>query len=211
MTAVTGDPEGPAPSSVDGRSARRTRNRDAVLDAVHELFTERNTFPTLESVAARSGVSLRSIHRYFPDNQGMMLEAIARRVALTDPLFQLDGLGQGTLEERITSLVDQRLAIYAASSATIRVALAVADTMPLIAAQVQHRQRELAGQARTHFAREAKAMPAGHAEAMLTCVELLCQFESIDLLLEHRGWPTSAVRETLRSGLRALLSDPSAG
>ncbi len=43
----------------DGRTARRDRNSDAVLDAVHELFVEGQLVPTVEEVAARSGVSTR--------------------------------------------------------------------------------------------------------------------------------------------------------
>ena len=34
---------------VDGRTARRDRNSDAVLDAVHELFVERQLVPTVEA------------------------------------------------------------------------------------------------------------------------------------------------------------------
>ena len=66
-SAATAEP------AVDGRTARRDRNRDAVLDAVIELFTEGHVGLVAADVAERSGVSLRSVYRYFDD-----LEALAR-------------------------------------------------------------------------------------------------------------------------------------
>lgn len=41
---------------VDGRNARRDRNTEAVLDAVHDLFVEGLIFPSVDDVARRSGV-----------------------------------------------------------------------------------------------------------------------------------------------------------
>ena len=50
---------------LDGRQARRQRNIDAVLDVVLEMFAEESMFPTIEQAATRSGLSLRSLYRYF--------------------------------------------------------------------------------------------------------------------------------------------------
>ena len=52
---------------VDGRVARRQRNIDAVLDVVMDMFVEEAMFPTIEQAATRSGLSLRSLYRYFAD------------------------------------------------------------------------------------------------------------------------------------------------
>ncbi len=189
---------------VDGRSARRARNRNAVLDAVHELFTEIRTFPTLESVAARSGVSLRSIHRYFPDSQGLMLEALARRVGLTATLYDLE-VGEGPLEERIESLVEQRLTIYAEAHSTIRVAFAVQDSMPRIAEQVRAREAQLVTQLEKQFAPELEALGPSHAQTVLACVEVLTHFEGLDRLHEAKGLPREEVHRVLVDGLHRLL------
>jgi AcrR family transcriptional regulator len=196
----------PEETRVDGRSARRARNREAVLDAVHELFTEQRSFPTLESVAARSGVSLRSIHRYFPDSEGLMLEALARRISLADPLYELDRVGQGTLPERIERLVDHRLEIYERAHATIRVALAVADTMPLIAVQVERREKQVRDQVRAHLGPDLAALTAEQRDAVLSCAEVLTHFAAIDRLREGRGMSRDQVRATLVEGLTRLMA-----
>ena len=64
--------------TTDGRVARRQRNIDAVLDVVLEMFAEDAMFPTIEQAATRSGLSLRSLYRYFAD-PGELLEAAIKR------------------------------------------------------------------------------------------------------------------------------------
>ncbi len=71
--------EGPGlAATIDGRSARRERNRDAVLDAVIDMFTEGSLTPGPAEVAVRSGVSIRSVHRYFEDTDNMICAAMDR-------------------------------------------------------------------------------------------------------------------------------------
>ena len=70
-----------------GRPLRRdaARNRERILAAAAELFTERGLQVTLDEVARRAGVGVGTVYRRFPDKE-----------ALTDALF----------EERLTALVD---------------------------------------------------------------------------------------------------------
>ena len=60
--------------AVDGRHARKERNRDAVVAATMELL-ERGCFtPTAQEIADRAGVSLRSVFRYH-DNLDALVAA----------------------------------------------------------------------------------------------------------------------------------------
>jgi AcrR family transcriptional regulator len=70
--------------AVDGRTARRDRNREAVIEALMEYLDEGNAQPTAQMLAVRSGVSLRSVFRYFDDLEELLLEAAPRYVARTD-------------------------------------------------------------------------------------------------------------------------------
>ena len=63
---------------VDGRVARRQRNLDVVLDVVLEMFAEDMMFPSIEQASKRSGLSLRSLYRYFAD-PGELVEAAIKR------------------------------------------------------------------------------------------------------------------------------------
>ena len=47
----------------DGRRLRRERNRDAVIEALLDLFGEGNLQPSTDEIAVRSGVSARSLFR----------------------------------------------------------------------------------------------------------------------------------------------------
>ena len=97
---------------VDGRVARRQRNVDAVIDVVLEMFAEDAMFPTIEQAATRSGLSLRSLYRYFAD-PGELLEAtIERTDRLGAELGRLHNIGQGPLAARIDDFVAMRLRLH---------------------------------------------------------------------------------------------------
>ncbi len=195
-------------TSLDGRTARRDRNSEAVLDTVLALFEEGNLVPTVEQVAERSGVSLRSVYRYFEDMEALLRAAIARRVANVEPLFVLPHLGEGPLDKRISRLVDHRLTLYASMRPALRAALLRAPQAPLIAAQVATRRRQLTEQVHAHFALELKAMTRGQAAAVAACVDVLCEFESMEHLREQEGLSPARMRKTLITGVRALLVHP---
>ncbi len=150
-----------SPVELDGRTARRHRNTDAVLDAVHQLFVEGHRLPTVEDVALKSGVSLRSIYRYFPDRDELLQAALVRRMEVAEPFFRLDDLGSGPLGERIERFVDHRIELHDTMAPTARAALQAAATAPLIAEVVRQRRTQLTDQTRRHFAPELEALPAG--------------------------------------------------
>ena len=60
--------EGEAEPSHDGRRRRREVNRQRVVTALLDLFSEGHVWPTVANVAVRAGVSERSIFRYFDDS-----------------------------------------------------------------------------------------------------------------------------------------------
>ncbi|HEY8057438.1 MAG TPA: hypothetical protein VID94_01740, partial [Acidimicrobiales bacterium] len=77
------------PQRLDGRRARREQNVDAVVDAMLDLLGEGRLTPGAAAVAERSGVSLRSVFRYFDDMDSLTERAIARQMERAAPLFDL--------------------------------------------------------------------------------------------------------------------------
>jgi AcrR family transcriptional regulator len=197
-----------SPDAPDGRKARRERNRVAALDAAFELFAEGTALPTVDEVAARSGVSLRSMYRYFADAHEMHLLALARRTEVADPLYALDRIGEGSLQERIERVVDQRLRLYQELAPAIRLAFAIAPNLPGIQALIDARKKQLLAQLRDQFTTELGRCPAATGEGALLCVDVLCQFESLERLLVEAQLPEERVRDILCSGLHALLTRP---
>ena len=200
--------EQPEHPSIDGRSARRERNADAVLEVVLDLFVETHDLPTMEEVAAHSGVSLRSVYRYFPNTRHMLLAAMARRVRAVEQDWQLPHLGEGTFEERLATFVDHRLGLYETSAPTFRAAYAVRTRVHEIAEQIDVRRRQIEEQARRHFADDLRDHSPTAVEEILACVDVLADFEALETLHAHRGLSLAASRRVMLRGLRAVLSPP---
>lgn len=113
MTEQPGDERGEAtPASPDGRALRRSRNIDAVRSAILELLTERKLI-TMELIAERADVAVRSIYRYFGDLEGAIDDAFQLRLvevtALRDS-FRVPP-PEYPFEERLEELLDQRFAL----------------------------------------------------------------------------------------------------
>ena len=63
----------------DGRMARSHHTRRAIVDAMRALHAEGDLRPTAPRVAARAGVSLRTVWQHFADMEALLLEA-GRRI-----------------------------------------------------------------------------------------------------------------------------------
>ena len=145
---------------VDGRTARRDRNRLAVLDAVLQLFAEGNLFPSAEDVARRSSVSLRSVYRYVENTDELILAAVERRREQVEPLFEIAALGEGTLETRVDALCRSRVTAYEQVAPTARAARARAYAVPLLREQLDVASDLLRDQVAAQLAARARPAPA---------------------------------------------------
>ena len=200
------DPDtGDAPV-VDGRSAIRDRNRNAVLDAVLDLFSEDNLAPGPEEVALRVGLSVRSVYRYFDDHDSLTRAAIARNIERVTPLFLLPAIGEGTRSDRVARFVDARLRLQSEVGATVRAARIRATFDPLVADDVDAARRFLHDQVARHFAPELSTGDPVRDRSRLAAVDALFTFESLDHYLVQRGLAPDEARTLLTEALEALLS-----
>ncbi len=193
-------------ATVDGRTARRDRNRDLVLDAVIELFTEDQLAPNAAAVAARSGVSLRSVYRYFEDHEALVRAAIARHAERVAPLIDVPDLGTGPFEERVTRFVAARMRLYEAAAPTARAAIMRAPNSSLLRDQMERIRATLRRQTDAMFAPELSAMTAPRRRAMSAAADTLLQFESAEHLRVRLGCSAAQTADTLRRTLTALLT-----
>ena len=192
------------PLITDGRTARRERNRAAVLDAVLDLFAEGVANPTPDQVAERSGVSLRSVYRYFDDRESLVRSAMEHHFLRIEPLFQIAVGLDGSLDQRINGLVAQRQQLYEAASPVFRAAIARSSSIPVIAERVQNRRALLARQVREIFEPELAEL-GERAPEVEAAVDVLTEFEAIDHLRNFRGLDDDAIAATLVRSLHALL------
>lgn len=206
-TALTPSREEPV---VDGRRAWRDRNLSKVVDALLDLFAEGNLRPGADAIAARSGVSRRSVFRYFDDLDGLDRVAIERQSARVAHLLEVTELGQGPIAVRIDRLISQRLRLFEAILPVARVSRLRAPFEPVVAGELAQSRLWFRRQIERHFARELSSLGRGQRVAVLGACEVLCSFEAYELLrLTHEQTPKQ-IGEVMRIGLTKLFGGRSA-
>jgi TetR/AcrR family transcriptional regulator, regulator of autoinduction and epiphytic fitness len=97
--------------TADGRTARSARTREAVVTAVLELVRAGDVRPTAKEIAARAGISLRSVYVHFDDLDDLFAAAGARQAEeVAHLLYAVDP--DLALDDRIEAVVQQRAAIW---------------------------------------------------------------------------------------------------
>lgn len=185
--------------SMDGRTARGAKNRQAVLEAALALIDEGTLQPTAQAVAERAGVATRSVYHHFRDLETLYLDAaqtqIARHwVVLIEPV-------NGELTERIDRLVALRAELFERVSATRRAALLREHESPVLSERLDESRAALRAHLRTHLP-ELENLDAPVREAAYA----LCSWESWDVLRRHQSLSVADARASVTTVLTRLLT-----
>ncbi len=95
----------------DGRMARSHQTRRAIVDALRALHAEGDLRPTAPRVAARAGVSLRTVWQHFADMEALLLEASRRDLEVLLQMVRPIAADL-PLAERIERFADQRARVH---------------------------------------------------------------------------------------------------
>lgn len=190
---------------VDGRRARRDRNLEQVLDTARLLFAEENLVPGFDELARRSGVSVRSLYRYFPDQDALISAAIERSLVRGVELARIPNYGRGTFDERLAAFIDGRVALFEESVAGYRASVHHAHTIPQLADALQRTRAFLREQLATQFAPELRALPAGERRLAEAACDALSQFDGLDHLRRAHGCTPAECRAVLERTFRRTL------
>jgi TetR/AcrR family transcriptional regulator, regulator of autoinduction and epiphytic fitness len=198
----------------DGRSARRERNRDAVLDALVELTTEGADDPSIDDIADRAGVSYRSVYRYFKDRSEMMDAATDRAMAWIQPLL-MNASGPVSLtdplDHRIDSIVDARVELYVQIADMIRTAMIQSFSNRRINEVFLNSRRVSRRQIAERFTTELGVYSERERELRISSIDQVLSFQAIDYVMFERGHTREELERYLRGALRAALSVPEIG
>ena len=195
----------------DGRRLRRERNRVAVVEALLALYRSGNLRPSSAEIAGRAGLSPRSLFRYFDDVDDLCRAAVARQEEEALPLLGVDAGPGDPLPARVAALVDQRLRLYAAVAPAAAVSRLEAPFHPALAEELSRSRAYLRRQLRLLFAPELRSMDHEAADATLAAADVLCSFESYELLRHAQGLSSSRAGAALRTALTALFAAGPAG
>jgi AcrR family transcriptional regulator len=193
-------------SGSDGRTQRSEVGRQRVSEALVALVSDQGRMPTVEEVAARAGVSRRSVFRYFDGVEALELEtARAMRAMVTDRLPL--PAAEGPLEKRLWVLVQHRARLYEQISPVRRFLEAARNRGNLTFGEfIQDGQRRLREHLQAVLAPELKERPE-----MLPVLDLLTSWEAWVALRDGQRCSVPAAEAILLGALRAQLAATPAG
>jgi AcrR family transcriptional regulator len=214
FSEVSDSPEAPeesdTPDTSDGRRLRRSRNRDAVVDALLALYRDGNLDPSAADVAERSGLSPRSLFRYFDDVDDLCRAAIDRQYAMLATVAEIVPDPGAPLESRVQVLVDTRINLYETAGKVGLVARLRAPFEPLIADQLFEGRAALRAQIEALFQGELATLGASHRSTAVSAIDALCTFETYHLMRDNQGLTSVGISSVLRDSLLTLLGHPPA-
>jgi AcrR family transcriptional regulator len=207
VDAFHGSSNGAAEPETDGRRLRRDRNRTAVVDALLVLYKEGNLHPSSAEIAERAGLSPRSLFRYFDDVDDLCRTAVDRQLELARPLLALDITTNAPLDERITALASQRLRLFEAVAPAATVLRLAAPFQPPLREQLAQSRALLRSQVAHILAPELAALDGGR-RGLLATADVLCSFETHQLLRNVQHLSKEETVSVLVGALRALFAAP---
>lgn len=193
----------------DGRSARRERNRDAVLDALVQLTVEGVDEPSIDDIAERAGVSYRSVYRYFDDRTEMMDAATDRAMAWILPLVQNasgDAQPADPFDRRIQAIVDARVALYDRVADVVRSSMLQSFSNRRIQDHFRNFRRISRGQIHDLFHHELQTFTPQECELRITALDQLLSFQTIDYVIHERQHTHVELVRYLRDSILATLT-----
>jgi AcrR family transcriptional regulator len=188
---------------VDGRRLRREQNREAVIDALIDLFGEGVYQPGSAQIAERAGISPRSLFRYFDDIGDLNRAAVDRHINTHRALFEIDIDPGEPTASKIEQFVDARVRLHDAVAPAARAARLVAHRREVIDTQLYETRQFMRGQVLRTFAREL----AGHRVALLPAVDELCSFESYEFMRNGHRMSRAKATAALTAALTQLLNN----
>ncbi len=190
---------------IDGRHARRQRNREAVIEAVFALVSEGKVPPSADDVAARAGVSVSSIFRNFDGLHDLQRQALERSQANFAHLFVVaDADEQRSV--RVRSHVRTRIELLEAASGLLRIGRSRAlDHEPLVEGLARLRGR-LADQTRQRFAAEIDQLGPAEAANLVALIDATTSPEAFDLMCAAHSRTSRQISKTWIGALDALLA-----
>jgi len=191
----------------DGRSTRRDRNRVAVVDAYLDLINDGHPRPSVADVAARSGVSHRSVFRYFADREELTRTSIERQVGRVVSLLDTTVPPEASLDERIELVLRRRFDLFEAVAPIARLVRTLASEQELIRAELTNNRLLYRTQVQRMFTTELGRMDSERSARTLAILDVLCSFETYELLLDDQGLSRAEGMAALRSALSMLFSD----
>jgi AcrR family transcriptional regulator len=187
------------------------RTRDAIVDACISLVEAGDVRPTAPRIAARAGVSVRSVFQHFDDLPSLhtavvqrVVERLSLLVVAVDPALALDA--------RIDAFARYRAALLEAVTPFRRAAAVHGPFAPEIRTAVAQGNVFLRCDVEVTFGAELNVLPTPERRELLDALAATSSWALWDSLRAEAGDSPEEAQAVLQRTLRALLAGlPPAG
>jgi AcrR family transcriptional regulator len=191
-------------TELDGRALRSARSREAVVDAMLDLLDEGSLRPGAAEIAARAGVSVRTVFRHFEDLEQLFATATEHQARRIGPLL-LAPPPTGTLPERVDALVAHRANLYERIGPVRRAALRHEHFHHAVHDGLIRARRLLRRHLITSFASELEGLETSARATTIAALESATSFAAWDNLRVEQRLSVAQARAAVRATVVALL------
>jgi len=192
-------------SAVDGRSLRRERNRQDIVNALLDLIETGETEISAALIASKAGLSERSIFRYFDDVNDLYRSVCDLAFSKEIEFALIDDAGVGSLDTKIENFVNQRVRIYTMNEKIAPAARSFAFKNPIIKNQLVVGRKLLRNQIITHFSEELSAFDKQQQQVAVAIIDSLTTFEYYDMMRSDQKMSVQAIKSVLTESIRKAL------
>jgi TetR/AcrR family transcriptional regulator of autoinduction and epiphytic fitness len=198
-----------AVSGLDGRRARSVKTREAIVEACLALIDAGDLKPTAAAIAARAGLSVRSVFQHFADLEDLLLAVSdhqANRIAGLYTGVQYEG----DLTQRLATFAGYRARLFEAIAPLRRAAMLQEPFSKIVAERLELARVLHRFDVERAFGPELEAARERGNPGLTEVVATVSSFVVWDEMRRRRGLDIDAATETLRFTVAALLATAAA-
>jgi AcrR family transcriptional regulator len=173
-------------SSPDGRRLRSERTKQSIMDAYIDLLREKPEIPTAAQIAARAGISTRSIFERFVDLKGLSLATLDYAFAMGEAQALVRNV-DGDRPTRLKSHVETRAQTCERWLPVWRVVVANQAKLDELRDRVRFIRQAIVKRMELMYRPELAVLSAEERRDLLIALESLIDFESWGRMRELHG------------------------
>jgi AcrR family transcriptional regulator len=186
------------------RADATERTREAILEAAQEVFrADPQLDPSLDAVAARAGVSTRTVIRQFRSKEGLLEAAIAAGVEATQRTRHAE---PGDVEGAVRAIV----AHYEAMGDEVMRWLSLAERLPFVRQVTERGTESHHDWVEEVFAPDLAGLPRGERRTRRAALATATDVYVWHLLRRREGLGREATREAMLAMVEAARGGPAA-
>lgn len=176
-----------------------------VVQAILELLREGSLRPSAQEIAARAGVSERTVFRHYADLDQLFAAAVAQQGRQIAPLLDLPPTA-GPRQQRVAELVRRRARLFEEVTPVRRAAVRHAPFQAVVRQGLEQLHSVLRGQLETVFADEIDRVPPEQRRELMECVDVATSWAVWETLRADQGLGPGRAASSVERTVASLLS-----